>query len=75
MNQDSFFRMRFSKCISIAPIKGFKKSITKITLAFTVSLEEKRPMFLVIGNARRPRSLKILIVTSTWTMHIQRKVG
>ena len=75
MNQDSFFRMRFAKCISIAPIKGFKKSITKITLAFTVSLEEKRPMFLVIGNARRPRSRKILIPISMWIIHIQRKVG
>ena len=60
MNESGLiFCMMSAKSISTAPIKGFKKILTRIILAFTVSLEGERPMPLVIGNAARPRSLNI----------------
>ena len=49
--------MMSAKSILTSPIKGFKKILTRITLAFNVSLEVEKLMPLVIGNAESPRSL------------------
>ncbi|KKO74467.1 hypothetical protein AAJ76_680007860 [Vairimorpha ceranae] len=60
MNESGLiFCMMSAKSILTSPIKGFKKILTRITLAFNVSLEVEKLMPLVIGNAERPRSLHI----------------